>query len=61
MPAELVTELLEWDAQVSNEDTALVESVQQGLDSGMVEQGRLMGESEQLIRDFQRRVHDSLV
>ena len=60
VPAELVTELLEWDAQVANEDTALVESVQQGLDSGMVEQGRLMGESEQLIRDFQRRVHDAL-
>jgi carnitine monooxygenase subunit len=56
----LITELLDWDAQVSNEDTALVEAVQLGLDSGMVEQGRLMGESEQLIRDFQQRVQDAL-
>jgi phenylpropionate dioxygenase-like ring-hydroxylating dioxygenase large terminal subunit len=36
-------------------------TVQRGLDSGMVPQGRLMTASEQLIADFQRRVRDALV
>ena len=31
------------------------------LDSGGVPQGWLMGESEKLIADFQRRVHDALL
>ena len=44
----------------AQEDTALVVSVQAGLDSGAVPQGRLMPESEQLIADFQRRVHDAI-
>jgi hypothetical protein len=48
-------------AQVAEEDVALVEAVQRGLDSGMVPQGRLMTASEQLIADFQRRVRDALV
>jgi len=55
-----IEELMIWDNQVAEEDTSLVESVQRGLDSGMVPQGRLMVESEQLIADFQRRVHDAL-
>jgi len=38
-----------------------VQSVQRGLESGAVPQGRLMGESEKLIADFQRRVRDALV
>lgn len=38
----------------------LVQSVQRGLESGAVPQGRLMGESEKLIADFQRRVHAAL-
>jgi len=54
-------ELLAWDNQVGVEDTSLVESVQRGLDSGAVPQGRLMPQSEQLIADFQRRVRDSLL
>ena len=33
-------------------------TVQEGLSSGTVPQGRLMLESEQLIADFQRRLHD---
>jgi hypothetical protein len=37
-----------------------VESVQRGLRSGMVEQGRLMPTSERLIADFQRRVAGAL-
>ena len=57
---ERIRELLEWDSQVAEEDVALVLSVQKGLDSGRVPQGRLMRESEMLIADFQRRVHDAL-
>ena len=56
-----IDELMAWDTQVAEEDVSLVESVQRGLDSGAVPQGRLMTESEQLIADFQRRVHDALV
>lgn len=58
--AEQIEELLAFDNQVGEEDTSLVESVQRGLDSGAVPQGRLMLESEQLIADFQRRVRDAL-
>ena len=58
--SEQIEELLAFDNQVSEEDTSLVESVQRGLDSGAVPQGRLMLESEQLIADFQRRVRDAL-
>ena len=57
---EEIEELMAWDSQVAEEDVSLVESVQRGLDSGVVPQGRLMGESEKLIADFQRRIHDSL-
>jgi hypothetical protein len=46
-----------WDHQVAEEDVSLVQSVQRGLGSGAVPQGRLMAESEQLIADFQRRVY----
>jgi phenylpropionate dioxygenase-like ring-hydroxylating dioxygenase large terminal subunit len=56
-----IEELMAWDAQVAEEDTALVESVQRGLDSGLVPQGRLMSQSEVLIADFQRRVHDAIL
>ena len=38
-----------------------VESVQLGLESGTVPQGRLLSEGEQLSAGFQRRVHDALV
>ena len=57
---ERIQELPEWDTQVAEEDVALVLSVQRCLDSGRVPQGRLMGESEKLIANFQRRVHDAL-
>ena len=56
-----IEELMAWDNQVGQEDVSLVESVQRGLDSGTVPQGRLMVESEQLIADFQRRVRDALL
>ena len=60
VPAEIVQEVLEWDDQVGQEDTDLVVSVQAGLDSGTVPQGRLMRESEQLLADFQRRLYDAI-
>jgi choline monooxygenase len=56
-----IQELMAWDNQVAEEDVSLVQSVQRGLDSGAVTQGRLMTESEKLIADFQRRVHDALM
>jgi phenylpropionate dioxygenase-like ring-hydroxylating dioxygenase large terminal subunit len=61
VPAEIVQEVLDFDTQVGQEDTDLVVTVQAGLDSGTVPQGRLMRESEQLIADFQLRVHDAIV
>jgi choline monooxygenase len=56
-----IREVIEFDTQVAEEDVSLVLAVQRGLNSGMVPQGRLMGESEQLIADFQRRVRDALL
>ncbi len=61
VPEEIIAEVMEFDRQVGQEDTDLVVSVQAGLDSGTVPQGRLMRESEQLIADFQRRVYDAIV
>jgi phenylpropionate dioxygenase-like ring-hydroxylating dioxygenase large terminal subunit len=60
VPADVVQEVLDFDAQVGQEDTDLVVTVQAGLASGAVPQGRLMRESEQLIADFQRRVFDAI-
>ena len=53
-------ELIEFDDQVGREDTALVESVQRGVASGLVERGRLLPESERLIAGFQRKVAQAL-
>ena len=52
--------ITEFSRQVGREDNALVQSVQLGLDSGMVERGRLLAESEQLLGHFQRLVYESL-
>jgi choline monooxygenase len=46
-------ELIAFDAQVGAEDRVLVESVQRGMRSGLVEHGRLLPESERLIAHFQ--------
>ncbi len=59
--AEVIDEFLVFDRQVGTEDIDLVVSVQAGLDSGAVPQGRLMRETEMLIADFQRRVRDAIV
>jgi len=60
VPDETVAEMIAFSTQVGDEDNALVESVQRGLASGMVSQGRLLPTSEQLIQHFQRLVFDAL-
>ncbi len=56
-----IAELLAFDDQVGREDAALVASVQEGVRSGLVERGRLLGSSEVLIQHFQGLVADALV
>lgn len=60
VPADLVDEVIAFDSEVGQEDTDLVLSVQAGLASGTVTQGRLMREAERLISDFQARVQAAL-
>ena len=55
-----IEESLAFDAQVGKEDSALIAGVQAGVRSGLVEEGRLLPESEQLIRQFQSLVVDAL-
>jgi phenylpropionate dioxygenase-like ring-hydroxylating dioxygenase large terminal subunit len=55
-----VEELLAFDDQVGLEDRALVESVQAGVRSGLVSEGRLMPESERLLAHFQQLVREAL-
>jgi choline monooxygenase len=57
---EQAQEIIDFGAQVGTEDLALCESVQAGLDTRLVPQGRLMLESEQLIHDFQKKVAAAL-
>jgi phenylpropionate dioxygenase-like ring-hydroxylating dioxygenase large terminal subunit len=51
-----VDELLAFDRQVGAEDRVLVERVQKGVRSGLVAEGHLLGESEQLVARFQQLV-----
>jgi len=53
---ETARELIEFDDQVGGEDRVLVESVQAGLRSGLIDHGRLLLDSELLIGAFQERV-----
>jgi phenylpropionate dioxygenase-like ring-hydroxylating dioxygenase large terminal subunit len=55
-----VEELLSFDAQVGAEDRDLVERVQAGVRSGVLEEGRLLAESERLIEHFQSFVVEAL-
>ncbi len=55
-----VDELLAFDDQVGREDRELVESVQPGMRSGLLEGGRLMPESERLLAHFQQLVREAL-
>ncbi|HWH55815.1 MAG TPA: SRPBCC family protein, partial [Gaiellaceae bacterium] len=55
-----IAELLEFDAQVGREDVKLVENVQRGVGTGLIDRGHLLPESERLIADFQQRVQAAL-
>ena len=57
---EQAAELLAFDDQVGLEDRALVESVQAGVTSGLLDDGRLMPESERLLAHFQALVREAL-
>jgi phenylpropionate dioxygenase-like ring-hydroxylating dioxygenase large terminal subunit len=58
---EWIDELLELDNQVGREDTRLVEGVQRGIRSGVLEAGRLMSASEPLIAHFQQLTADAVL
>jgi len=58
--AEEASELIAFDDQVGREDAALVESVQRGVRSGMIDRGRLLLDSETLVNSFQRRIFAAL-
>jgi phenylpropionate dioxygenase-like ring-hydroxylating dioxygenase large terminal subunit len=53
-------ELIEFDDRVGEEDRVLVESVQRGVGSGLLDGGRLLPESERLIALFRVNVANSL-
>jgi len=57
---ETIDELLAWDDQVGLEDRALVASVQRGVRSGVLEEGRLLPASERLLAHFQSLVREAL-
>lgn len=54
-----IESMLEWDDQVGEEDRDLVERVQRGVASGLLERGRLF-ESERLIGHFDGLVREAL-
>ncbi|HEX3453287.1 MAG TPA: aromatic ring-hydroxylating dioxygenase subunit alpha [Gaiellaceae bacterium] len=56
VPEQTQRELIEFDDQVGREDRELVESVQRGIRSGLIEDGRLLLDSERLIAAFQERL-----
>ena len=60
VPEERAEQMIEFGSQVGREDMSLVESVQRGLASGMVPQGRLLMSSEHLIHHFQALVADAV-
>ena len=55
-----VEEALEFDRQVGAEDSLLVARVQAGVRSGILREGHLLPESEQLVAHFQALVVDAL-
>ena len=60
-PDEVAEEIMAFSRQVGDEDAALVQAVQRGLESGLVPEGRLMPHSERLIAHFQTLVREALV
>jgi choline monooxygenase len=57
---EWIAEFLEFDDEVGREDARLVELVQRGAGSGVIPEGRLLPESEQLVAGFQAKVREAL-
>ena len=55
-----IDELIAFDTQVGNEDTELVKGVQRGVRSGLLPEGRILTESEQLVAQFQRLCAEAL-
>jgi hypothetical protein len=55
-----IEEMLAFDVQVGVEDRELVERVHAGVRSGVLDEGRLMPRSEQLVSHFQSLVVDAL-
>jgi phenylpropionate dioxygenase-like ring-hydroxylating dioxygenase large terminal subunit len=55
-----VDELIAFDDQIGREDRALVEGVQRGVRSGVLKEGRLLSESEQLVAHFQALTRQAL-
>jgi phenylpropionate dioxygenase-like ring-hydroxylating dioxygenase large terminal subunit len=55
-----IDELIAFDTQVGTEDTELVRGVQQGVRSGLLTEGRILTESEQLVAHFQRLCTEAL-
>jgi len=55
-----IDELVAFDTQVGSEDVQLVQGVQQGVRSGLLAEGRLLTESEQLVAHFQRLCAEAL-
>jgi phenylpropionate dioxygenase-like ring-hydroxylating dioxygenase large terminal subunit len=55
-----IDELVAFDSQVGAEDRALVEGVQRGVRSGVLTEGRLLSQSEQLVAHFQRLCAEAL-
>jgi hypothetical protein len=57
---EWIRELLELDDTVGREDAALVERVQSGVSSGLLERGTLVEGAEVLVAHFQQLVRDAI-
>jgi hypothetical protein len=55
-----IADLLELDDEVGRQDRELVEAVQRGVGVGLIEDGRLLPVSEQLVRQFQELVRRAL-
>jgi choline monooxygenase len=55
-----VDDLIAFDGQIGREDAALVEGVQRGIRSGLLPEGNLLSESEQLVAHFQRLCAEAL-
>ena len=55
-----IDELIAFDNQVGLEDRGLVEGVQRGVRSGILAEGPLLSESEQLVAHFQRLCAEAL-